>query len=57
MKSGSVTGCKPCPRGFWITVVLHEVTHFVEREHNTRFWQLVNAHAESPRARGFLGGC
>jgi hypothetical protein len=37
-------------------VLLHEVAHFVEREHNDRFWHLVNAHTESPRARGFLEG-
>ncbi len=37
-------------------VLLHEVAHLLEREHNERFWRLVNAHAESPRARGFLEG-
>ncbi len=42
----------------WVVdyVLLHEVAHLAEREHNVRFWELVNAHAESPRARGFLEG-
>lgn len=42
----------------WVVdyVLLHEVTHLVEREHNARFWEVVNAHPESPRARGFLEG-
>ena len=42
----------------WVVdyVLLHEVAHLAEREHNARFWQLVNAHAESQRARGFLEG-
>lgn len=42
----------------WVVdyVLLHEVAHLEEREHNARFWALVNAHAESPRARGFLEG-
>ncbi|MFT3877889.1 MAG: M48 family metallopeptidase [Propioniciclava sp.] len=42
----------------WVVdyVLLHEVTHFVEREHSDRFWQIVNSHTESPRARGFLDG-
>lgn len=37
-------------------VLLHEVAHLVEREHNQRFWGMVNAHDESRRARGFLEG-
>lgn len=37
-------------------VLLHEVVHLVEREHNQRFWEMVNAHDESIRARGFLEG-
>lgn len=42
----------------WVVdyVLLHEVTHLVEREHSSRFWSIVNDHAESPRARGFLEG-
>lgn len=42
----------------WVVdyVLLHEVAHLEEREHSARFWDLVNAHAESPRARGFLEG-
>lgn len=42
----------------WVVdyVLLHEVTHFVEREHSTRFWQIVDSHEESRRARGFLEG-
>ncbi|HHU38175.1 MAG TPA: M48 family metallopeptidase [Propionibacterium sp.] len=42
----------------WVVdyVLLHEVAHLEEREHSVRFWELVNAHAESPRARGFLEG-
>lgn len=42
----------------WVVdyVLLHEVAHLEEREHSPRFWGLVNAHAESPRARGFLEG-
>lgn len=37
-------------------VLLHRVAHLVERDHNARFWGLVNAHPESSRARGFLEG-
>lgn len=46
------------PMPHWVVdyVLLHEVTHLVEREHNPRFWSIVNQHAESPRARGFLEG-
>lgn len=42
----------------WVVdyVLLHEVTHLAEREHSARFWGIVNAHAESQRARGFLEG-
>lgn len=42
----------------WVVdyVLLHEAVHLVEPEHNARFWALVNAYAETPRARGFLEG-
>lgn len=42
----------------WVVdyVLLHEVAHLVERDHNARFWGLVNSHPESSRARGFLEG-
>jgi len=42
----------------WVVdhVLLHEVAHLEEREHNERFWRLVNANPESSRARGFLEG-
>jgi len=42
----------------WVVdyVLLHEVAHLVEREHNDRFWAIVNAHPGTPRARGFLEG-
>lgn len=42
----------------WVVdyVLLHEVVHLVEHEHSPRFWELVHAHPESRRARGFLEG-
>ncbi|MFP5416129.1 MAG: M48 family metallopeptidase [Actinomycetes bacterium] len=42
----------------WVVdyVLLHEAAHLVEREHNARFWQIVNSNSESLRARGFLEG-
>lgn len=42
----------------WVVdyVLLHEVAHLEERQHSARFWRLVNAQAESTRARGFLEG-
>lgn len=46
------------PMPSWVVdyVLLHEVTHLVEREHNARFWGIVDSHDESRRARGFLEG-
>lgn len=37
-------------------VLLHEVTHLVERNHTARFWELVRAYPDFDRARGFLDG-
>lgn len=42
----------------WVVdyVLLHEVAHLAEAEHNERFWRLVSAFPDTARARGFLEG-
>lgn len=37
-------------------VVLHELAHLIERQHNDRFWRLVRALPGFERATGFLEG-
>lgn len=42
----------------WVVdyVLLHEVAHLAERQHNARFWALVDGYPQARRARGFLEG-
>lgn len=46
------------PMPAWVVdyVLLHELAHLLEREHNARFWSLVNALPDAERAKGYLTG-
>jgi predicted metal-dependent hydrolase len=37
-------------------VLLHELAHLLEANHNARFWRWVDRYAKAERAKGFLDG-
>ena len=37
-------------------VLIHELAHLAEPDHNDRFWELVNHYPKAQRARGYLEG-
>lgn len=42
------------PRWVRDYVIVHEMAHILERNHNRNFWELVNRYKLAERARGFL---
>lgn len=42
----------------WVVdyVLIHELAHLAEPDHNDRFWELVNRYPKAQRARGYLEG-
>lgn len=42
----------------WVVdyVLVHELTHLLERAHDARFWRIVGGYPATERARGFLEG-
>lgn len=37
-------------------VIMHELCHLIQKDHSSKFWQLVNRYPLSAKARGFLEG-
>lgn len=47
---------QPFPKWVQDYVLLHELAHLIEPQHNEHFWSLVSAYPRHERARGFLEG-